>query len=48
MRQRVEQFPAGASVTAERLAGAMHETFAELRATEPIAWVPVLGAWVVT
>ena len=48
VRQRFEQFPAGASVTAERLAGGMHETFAELRASEPISWVPVLGAWVVT
>jgi cytochrome P450 len=44
----VDQFPAGAAVTAERLESRLHETFSELRVREPVSWVPALDAWVVT
>jgi cytochrome P450 len=46
--ERVAQFPRGAAVTAEGLEQHLHETFADLRACEPVSWVPALDAWVVT
>jgi cytochrome P450 len=48
MRDRAEQFPAGASVTTDQLERHFHQTLATLRAAEPISWVPALGAWLVT
>jgi cytochrome P450 len=48
MRDRVEQFPVGASVTTDQLDRRFHETLATLRSAEPISWVPALGAWLVT
>jgi cytochrome P450 len=48
MQERVQGFPAGASVTQAQLDEHLHETLAELRTTEPVSWVPALGAWLVT
>ena len=48
MVERVAQFPRGAAVTPEGLEQHLHETFADLRACEPVSWVPALDAWVVT
>ncbi|HEX6659517.1 MAG TPA: cytochrome P450 [Ilumatobacter sp.] len=48
MSRRVDQFPAGAAVTAERLDSHLHETLAVLRSREPVAWVPALDAWFVS
>lgn len=44
-----ERFPAGAEVAVDDLAGPdLHRVLARLRATEPVSWVPALGAWLVT
>jgi cytochrome P450 len=45
---RAAHFPGGAAVSAERLDSHLHETLAELRSREPVAWVPALDAWFVT
>ena len=41
-------FPVGASVTLEDLELDPHPVLARLREYEPVSWVPVLDAWVVT
>jgi cytochrome P450 len=41
-------FPVGAGVTLAELECDPHPVLARLRAREPVSWVPVLGAWVVT
>lgn len=41
-------FPIGASVTLETLEGDVHPTLHRLRASEPVSWLPVLNAWLVT
>jgi cytochrome P450 len=46
--RRLDQFPAGAAVTAERLDSHLHETLAELRSREPVSWVPAFDAWFVS
>jgi cytochrome P450 len=38
----------GAAVTLERLYEDPYPVLAELRASEPVAWIPVLGGWLVT
>lgn len=38
----------GRGVTLAELEGDPHPTLARLRGTEPVAWVPVLGGWLVT
>ena len=48
MTDRAAHFPGGAAVAAERLDSLLHETLAELRSREPVAWVPALDAWFVT
>ena len=48
MTDRAAHFPGGAAVSAERLDSHLHETLAELRSREPVAWVPALDAWFVT
>jgi cytochrome P450 len=45
---RSSSFPIGASVTEGDLDADLHGTYARLRATEPVSWVPALGAWIVT
>jgi cytochrome P450 len=45
-RQRA--FPIGAAATLEELEQDPHPLLAELRAAEPVSWLPALGAWVVT
>jgi cytochrome P450 len=44
----VSAFPIGARVTLAELEGDPHPLLAELRAHEPVSWVPALGAWLVT
>jgi cytochrome P450 len=46
--ERVDLFPLGAALSHERLQFDVHAAFAELRRSEPVSWVPALGAWVVT
>ena len=41
-------FPLGASVTLEALDVDPYPVLAELRAHEPVSWVPVLAGWLVT
>ena len=38
----------GATVTLDTLAGRPYDLLARLRAVEPVAWLPVLGGWLVT
>lgn len=42
------QFPVGAAVTVEELSASPYEALARLRASEPVSWIPELGAWFVT
>jgi len=44
----VTAFPIGARVTLAGLADDPHPILAELRAHEPVSWVPALDAWLVT
>jgi cytochrome P450 len=41
-------FPIGDAATLEELEADPHPLLARLRETEPVSWVPVLGAWLVT
>ena len=41
-------FPLGAEVTLTELEHDPHPALARLRASEPVSWVPALGAWFVT
>jgi len=41
-------FPLGAEVTLRELEHDPHPALARLRASEPVSWVPALGAWFVT
>ena len=45
---RARRFPRGARVTVEALAGDPYPLFHELRAAEPVTWVPELGMWMLT
>src|SRR6185295_12702574 len=38
----------GAAITLDALAGRPYELLAQLRAVEPVVWLPVLGGWLVT
>jgi len=42
------RFPLGAAVTVAALEGDPHALLAELRAHEPVSWLPALGGWLVT
>ena len=44
----MDGFPIGDAVTLEELEADPHPLLARLRAKEPVSWVPVLGAWLVT
>jgi cytochrome P450 len=44
----VKSFPIGAAVTLAELEANPHPLLARLRVLEPVSWVPVLGAWLVT
>jgi cytochrome P450 len=48
MIDRGRAFPAGAATTLAELAADPHPRLAELRAAEPVSWVPELGGWLVT
>lgn len=43
-----ERFPLGASLTVEDLQGQPYEALAMLRESEPVSWVPAMGAWFIT
>lgn len=45
---RSENFPIGAAVTIEGLEGDPKPILTELRAAEPVSWIPALEAWWVT
>jgi cytochrome P450 len=45
---KVRASRAAAAVTVAALETDPHPVLARLRATAPVAWVPVLGAWLVT
>ena len=45
---RSTQFPIGASVTVEALTQSPYDLLAQLRADEPVSWIPALNAWWVT
>lgn len=42
------QCPLGAGVTLDALAGDVHPILHQLRAAEPVSWLPALQAWLVT
>lgn len=42
------KFPLGAALTLEELERDPHAALAQLRAAEPVSWLPALGAWLVT
>lgn len=44
----ITDFPLGASLTLADLEGDVHPVLHQLRATEPVSWLPVLNAWLVT
>jgi len=46
--RRRRHFPVGASITLSQLEGDAHPVLAELRANEPVSWLPALDAWLVT
>jgi cytochrome P450 len=41
-------YPLGAAVTADQLTEDPHPVLRELRAAEPVSWLPALGGWLVT
>jgi cytochrome P450 len=43
-----EAFPIGASVTLDQLEHDPHPILAQLRASEPVSWLPALQGWLVT
>jgi cytochrome P450 len=45
---REREFPIGAAVTVEALDRDPHPLLAELRAREPVSWIPALDGWLVT
>ena len=45
---RAERFPLGARVTISQLEESPHEIIRELRAHEPVSWLPAVGGWFVT
>ncbi len=42
------EFPIGASVTVAQLDSDPHAILAELRASEPVSWLPALNGWMIT
>ena len=47
-QRRTDAFPLGASVTLEALDADPHPLLAQLRAQEPVSWIPALEGWYVT
>jgi cytochrome P450 len=45
---RVAQFPIGAGITLADLEGDLQPVLHQLRAAEPVSWLPALNAWLVT
>ncbi len=48
MTDRPQSYPHGAELTVEQLSDQPHGHLARLRASEPVSWVPAIGAWLVT
>jgi cytochrome P450 len=48
MTARTHRYPLGAAVTLAELRADPHPALAQLRAAEPVSWVPVLNGWLVT
>ncbi|MGN6169741.1 MAG: hypothetical protein ACTHQQ_16450, partial [Solirubrobacteraceae bacterium] len=46
--ERNRAFPLGAGVALERLDADPHPVLAQLRAREPVSWLPALDGWLVT
>lgn len=46
--QNKKRFPVGREVTLDELQTNPYPALAKLRSTEPVSWVPALGAWLVT
>lgn len=44
----LSRYPIGASITLTELEGDVHPVLHRLRASEPVSWLPVLNAWLVT
>ena len=42
------RFPLGADITLEALTGDVYPVLHQLRAAEPVSWLPVLNAWLIT
>jgi cytochrome P450 len=47
-RQRLIEWPLGATVTVEQLDRDPHPLLAQLREREPVSWIPALDGWLVT
>ncbi|MEZ4733461.1 MAG: cytochrome P450 [Caldilineaceae bacterium] len=45
---RLSQYPLGASITLADLADDVHPWLHQLRAAEPVSWLPALNGWLVT
>ena len=45
---RMERYPIGAAVTVDELTADPHPRLAQLRAREPVSWLPALDGWLVT
>ena len=45
---RAERFPIGASATVAQLEGDPHALLAQLRAREPVSWLPAIDGWLIT
>ena len=48
VRRSEDAFPIGGAATLEELEADPHPLLARLRASEPVSWLPVLDAWLVT
>jgi cytochrome P450 len=48
LETRRAAFPNGAAVTVAQLAEDPHPVLRQLRASEPVSWLPALGGWLVT
>lgn len=48
LSERERAFPLGAGVTLDQLDDDPHPVLAQLRAREPVSWLPVLDGWLVT
>lgn len=45
---RSRRFPVGASISVDELESDPYDALARLRSTEPVSWLPAIGAWFIT